>query len=641
MRRFGAIAFILVFAVVGAAAYFYLKDERPAETGEITAQARLSQLEALAEDAPDSTPADEDGLQALADALDGFATIEIGSVDAAPAGPLARDVVFRLTSDTDVGVRVDELRAWGVNAEANGSGDVRIADRIDARGVEWFGFGELIEAQSNAYVDAIESSMGELAADTDVEMDLNASIEQYELGADRFIIDGLVIHAREEAADSEDDGVAGAEEDGAEAFLSVMKMFADSSRRASFDASAVYGLRMSLSMDQATGKTDMTMQGPFTAMSGWRRGDLDFYAARDFVYDMGVTVPETVVVDEGTGVSETTPEVSMQIGGGYEFFSLEDLKLARLYEFLSNETLPPTSETDFLSLGVWRIRGEHQSFNGHEISTTEEATIDLSNFHWFVPTEIEFAARGVKYDLGALFTFSGDMAAASSPESGADLEQLEQLVAALEETGLDVVSYDMEMQGRWRPENGETTSFIELTGEEVGDWRQSFEGTLPDFEVVETMAATGEESFDWGGVSQRVLEASSLRRYSLEIADKGGLDKGFAMAVAMAKLAPEDDPGAAMMRNADPADLRISSAAMIRLMAPQAAQAFPPATEYITAVADFIQKGGVLRAEANPPAPVTAELLEGEREALQADPARFAELLGLTVVHEPPEADSD
>lgn len=627
MRRFGAIAFILVLAAVGAGAYFFLKNERLPAIGpeSIAAETRLTELEALADQTPGGAAASGEALRALVASFDGFAVIEIGSIDDGPDGAVARNIEITLKEENGAGFRIDELRAWGVNENA-APGD-RLADRLDARGVEVFGLETLIEKQMKAYIGVIESSIGEMEPEAGVEMDFDTSIQRYDVLADRIIVDGLIIHAGE-AADSAEAGDGGT-------FMSVMKMMADSNRRASFDASVIYGMQGAMKMEQVTGSAEMTMTAPFIAASGWRRGDIDFSAMKAFEFEMNMMVAPVDTVDSETGEVNSTPAFPMQMGGAYDLFSLEDVKLARLYEYLAAGATPPTSDTDLLSLGVWRLRGESQTFGGREISSVEEAVLDLSNFHWLIPTDIRITARGGEYNLGAFFAYIGDMAAAGGAESdAAGLEQFDEMKAAFSETGLDVISYDMEMSGSWYPENGETQSKIEFVGKELGDWRQSFEGRLPNFEEVETILPADDAIVDWSSIGPKVLESSSLRRAAVVIKDNGGLDKGFAMAVAMAKLAPEDDAGAAMLRNADPADLRISSAAMIRLSAPQAAQAFPPAGDYIAALADFVQKGGVLRAEANPPEPFTAALLESEAETLQANPGRLAELLGLSVVRE-------
>ncbi len=621
MRRFGAVAFVLVLAAIGAGSYLYLKKEPQAEFTSADAGARFAELEALAESAADGAPASEDDLRALADVLGGFASVDLGAIEEGPDGAVARGVVISFRDMDEAGFRIDELRAWGVNDGA-APGDP-FADRIDARGIEMFGLETLVEKQVDAYMDVFESSVAEMAPEAELETAFETSIESYDLVADRIVVDGLAVH---EAA------TADAAVNDENSFMTVMKMIADSNRLTSFDASAIYGLRINLKMEQPTGKTAVIMTAPVAVASNWRRGDIDYSAFRDFEYafDMEVAVPETV--DAVTGETQPAVGMPMQMSGGYDVFSVEDVRLARLYAYLADRAAPPVSETDLMSLGVWRVRGERQTFGDHVISSTEEAMFDLSKFHWLIPTDIRMTARGGRYNLSALFEY---MEEAYLQGGGGDSpEEMEKVTAAFEKTGLDVISYDFDAAATWAHDTGAATSKMDIVADDLGDWRQSFEGTLPDFEGVKTMIPAAGEAVDWAAVTQTLMDMSALGKASVVLADKGGLDKGFAIAVEFANLAPEDDASGAMLRGADPADLRISSAAMMRLMGPQAAQNFPPAADYMTAVADFVQKGGVLRIEANPPGPVTMALFESEAEAMQTDPSRLADLLGLSVVHE-------
>ncbi len=622
MRKVGAALALLVLVAAGAGAYFYYKGAPAAHAG-AEAEDRLARLEALGAAPPASAPAGAEDWRAFADAIAGVASVEFGSVD----GVVAREVVVTLAGEDAVGVRIDELRAWGLDGDAAASGDGRIADRFDARGVAFFGLGGMVERQADAITDLIGAKVEDMAPEAAVELDTEMDIERYDVGADRVVVDGLTVHPAEAAPAADD--AAGSP------FLAVVKEIAGANRRASAEAYAFHNMRVAMAFEQAGGDSEMTLTGPFMGAEGWRRGDLDFAAFRGLTFDMKMTVPATETVDEETGELVATPEFPMQVGGGYDFFSMEGLKLAKLYAHLAKGALPPASETDLMSLGVWRVLGERQTFGGRELSYTREATADMSKFHWLIPTDVRFSADGGRYNMGGLFAYVEEMARAGGGESAAGAEQMAQFAAALKETGLDVVPFEFEMTGTWDPQNGATASRLTIESETMGDWRQSFDGALPDFEGVKAMLPAEGEAVDWPGAMAALVQDAALRSASLELEDRGGLDKGFALAVAVAKLAPEDDAGAAMLRNADPADLRISSAAMMRMAAPQAAQAFPPAAGYIAAVADFVQKGGLLRIKAEPPAPFTMALVESEAEAIDANPGRVAELLGLTVVHEP------
>ncbi|MEZ5892537.1 MAG: hypothetical protein R3C58_05250 [Parvularculaceae bacterium] len=617
MRGILAAVLAVVLAIAGVGAYFYLKKSPEAVVVAALDEARIARLEALADKTPASARADETQLRALADALAGFASVEIGAIESEADGAVARDVVVRFGEEKAAGLSIGELRAWG-------AGDAsRIADRLDMRGVSSFGLEALVEKQTKAYTDLFTESLGGLGQEGEAKVDFAAQIGSYEVGADRFIVDELVIHPEEAAAS--DIGAP---------FMAMLAGAAAANRRVSLDASATYGFRFSMTMDQAAAASEISGAAPFLGVEGWRRGDNDFTVVRDLSFTADTSMPETQVADEETGELYTTPAMNMAMGGGYGLMTIEGVKVARLYEHLAKGALPPTTETDVMSLGVWRARDQTQTFGGRELASVKESFVDLRNFHWLVPTEIRTTATGGKYNMAALFDYVQESAAGAGGDS-AELAQFEQLTAMLKEIGLDAIAYDGDMAVTWSPNDGATSSQINLSADNIGEWLQSADGALPDFAAVEQWIPTEGETFDGEAVMPEVVKALALHRASLVLTDKGGIDKGFALAVAMAKLAPEDDASAAMLRNADPADLRVSSAAMIRLSAQQAAAAFPPAVGYMNAVADFLQKGGALRIEANPPAPFTAALLESEAEAMQSDPSLIATLLGLTVVQEP------
>ena len=68
----------------------------------------------LATAAPEGAPAGADGYTAFADAAANVIAINYGSID----GDVARDVTITLPDNDKVGVRVDELRLWDIDASA-------------------------------------------------------------------------------------------------------------------------------------------------------------------------------------------------------------------------------------------------------------------------------------------------------------------------------------------------------------------------------------------------------------------------------------------------------------------------------------------------------------------------------------------
>ncbi len=628
-----AILAILLLLALGAGGYWayrhFAEPTASLSSGADPMDAELAFFEAMKDAVVDSPMAGEEELRAFAAALTDYAAIEIGSVEAEEGGAVARDVVVTLRDFDEAGMRIDEFRLWGADPAAlaaiSGGGEegVRLAERIDARGIEWFGLDGLVKQSMQAGEDALIASAASFAGELDAAdaAALEMEIGRYDVGAGRTIIDGLTLFPLSSDRPAED----------AAPFMKIMAEIARVSRMASVDAVAVYDMKTVFDFEQAGQESAMALTMPLSGYRGYARGDIESMAARDMVYSMDGEIPAA------TPEAPDAPPVPMTMAGGFDSYAVSGLRLATLYAYLEKGQLPPTSEHDLMSLGRWRVLGERIEIGGEPFYSVKETNMDLSKFHWLVPTEIAFASDDIVYHIGGFMDYVADIAAAQDP-SAADQETMEDMEAALailEKHGLSDVVLDFDMRAAWDPGTGGVKGGFDLDAADFALVEESAEGALADFESFAALAPAEGEAMDWPALAALVSETFVIDHAALSLEDKGGIAKSFGLAVDFAQLAPEGDPGAAMLRNSTPEDLRQSTAGMMRIAASQAAQGFPPAVAYIGAVADFIQHGGALRAEIAPSGPVSLGDIEAAGASGQ-DPQGLIDLLGFTLVHERP-----
>lgn len=645
MRAIIALIFIVV---LGAGWYWaYRRYGPPPAAVETIAAAdydkELRAFQAMKGETPSAAPASEADFQALADALTkaNIATMSFDSIEADDNMAVAKGVVITAIDNPDIGARIEKLQLWGVDAAAlaglassQATDGIDVAERVDARGVEWFGLDDITESATKAYLDLITDVMEQNAPGSEALFDHPFAAEKYNFAVGRMILKGLHFYPVDPAPADGDDGD----------LLSMVRKIARANLFVGVDASAAYDLTIDMAMKQMGQKTDMDFSAPLAGLRGWRRGDLDFAVMKGAHFDMTIGVSADANVSDENGATDATaasisPLISMNTSGGIDLYAMEGVRLAKVYDYLARGEWPSKTETDFMSLGVWRYRGLRYAIDGEPFYSIGEVVYDLSHFYWLAPTQISIRAEDAVYNFVSMLNWINKMAATARGNDAA-VETIDNVIAVMQKNGLDAISGDGEFDVAWNPKNGEAE--LRYLGD-VDDWgRFDFEteGALPNFNAFAGLAPAEGEDFDVNALESLLRDKSALNKFLFLLTDHGGIQKGFAMAIDFAELAPEGDASVAMLRGADPTDLRVSIAGMIRLTAAQAAQSFPPARDYVIAIADFIQKGGALRIEANPPTPITAALLESEEANFQTDPERAIKVFGFTLTQEPVEEDA-
>lgn len=591
-------------------------------------------FQTLKEKPPGAALAGESDYRAFAEAIHELAAISFGAFEPEGAGVVAHDVVVAGLDNPEIGARITELRLYGLDISAlddfeNGR-SARILERFDARNVNWFGLEIFTETGMDAYIGAIAGTVeglsagNEAGADVDLDELFVSSVDRYDLTAAQILMDGFTLHPLDSAL-VRDDGV---EPGLAEMFQSIARW----SRVFSVEAASFYDMSADLAIEQMGQNSIMKMVMPLTGYRDYRRGDTAVMVLADISYQMDMEISASQ--DAGTDA----PLIPMSISGGIDRYVVSDLNLAKIYEYAARGEFPPVSDTDLISLGLWQIEGEHYEMGGQPFFSVGKTVADFSKFHWLAPTEIRVESKDIVYNIGGVMSYMSTIASASGAAPDDETNQLmADAVEILKKYDLAAPRMDFDISFRWNPDDGDGQTAFLWDVKDFAALEYKGAAQMPTFDALSSFDPAEGEKADWNGLLEIVREQAALRSLGLMIEDKGGLDKGYGLAVDFAKLVPEDPSDAVnvMLRNADPADLRISNAAMIRMMAPQMAQVLPAAKDYLVASADFIQKGGVLRAEANPPSPVTMEMIETQSAEFQTDPNRLVEMYGFSVTHEP------
>jgi hypothetical protein len=260
--------------------------------------------------------------------------------------------------------------------------------------------------------------------------------------------------------------------------------------------------------------------------------------------------------------------------------------------------------------------------------------VEARDFHWFIPTKLRISASDVVYDIPGIMA----LIPLFSPETAMDEEGMAlatKVVDLLAKYDISKPSFDTTFGWNWNPNSGATTidgafgvdRFMRLDGR--------FEGTLPSFKSVSDLIPGGFETADGEAINQVFGNALSLRLIEADIVDEGGLDKGFALAVAIGKMMPVEPGQPDFFANQTPESLRQAAVALIYAGAEQGANAaqLPALKGLLSPFGAFVDKGGKVRISYKPANPFDQRLAEDIRTGMVA----AADLLkDVKVEHTPP-----
>lgn len=620
---------ILLLSIIAIIAYGVMRnnatDEHKAapKIEHISLDDMRASVEAEMESLPGSQTLDGDGYNRLATLGGGLVKISYGDVTTLDGLTAATDVRITQAGNESMGLQIDRLTIWGGDvdgilalAAGDFAGEFRIADRLEMQGIRSFGFETLVETFSNktneALLDAMGSAVGEDIAEVLEDQDMSVDVQKYAFTAETLVLEGLTYHGVSDLPDFTGDVGA----------WDLVRMMAKLYRSLSVDLSAYTNLSYDFAMEDAVQSMQMSMSSPLIAAMGYNRGDLDMILYDDFKGNADVTGKDV--------------DLPMDIGFHLKGFGWTGLQISDVLEALEARTLPSMEDTDILSLGKWTIRGFDYSLNGQPFYSINAADIDVSEFHWLIPTRIAGMVDGETLHLGSLGDSVVQTLAATGEMDNAD--QIKKIVsdvqASLQKYDLEDLVFNSDFDIQWSPESGRTTWDQTVEFEGFSDTTFNVSGMMPTYASIKTAAAETDqtEALDAEETAsmqdeaeyavparsprslafQEVFSSStSLESLKLAVSDRGGIDKSFALAIDIAKIVPVeiDSPQLQMLRQSDPEQLKNGIAAIINLAAGQAGAEFPPAKDWMHAVANFLLSGGTLILAIEPDQPITAQTL--------------------------------
>ena len=585
---------------------------------------------------PTGALAPQAGYEALFVALPEGARASAASFTLEGDGAVATGVVITL-GDSGVSLRADELRAYDLTPEALSAAEgAQLASRLDLRGVSFEGLGEVTADLSEGLTEGmVEGLLGEEEG-----FSLDQDIGRYDYAMERLVLDGFTVAALPT------DAVTDGESDLFKAYLRLSSLFGA-------DRFMATGVSGEMEMTQTTGSTiTRTFDGdpnegaeptgvtiePITTEMTTSFRIAEFGGADWNGYDFGMQFARGFESSTEQTMNGT-PVPATDVRG--EEIVIRDVSLSKVLPFLLSETMPGADATDLMSLGKWEMTNITTLMGGRAFSTTERASLDLSQWHGLMPERITYEATERLEVKGLIEMVRGQVdavAAASAAEEGADapdMAMLEAVATALREQGLETIRSQGSLDYAYAPDTGAMTLRTASDTEEMGSIAFDLDLGLPTYA---RFAGTpiGDEADAAGGnaLSDLLAEEMALERMSLVMDDEGGLDAFLSVLIAVADATDPAEAGQlAMLQGQSPEQLRQMLAGLVTMSSVQAAAMVPQATDFAGALSGWLSQGGELTIVLDPETPVGAAAL-AEIETMEGGPAAIVDRLGITVQHE-------
>ncbi len=577
--------------------------------------------------------------------------------DAATGSTLVTNLKLTPKDMPTVGVQVAELRLWDFDAKLlqdriNGlrlTETAPLARRIDAKGVSLFGIADVINAQAQSFMqddffipapdapaddaaplkfqpaDQVEPVQvpGQESFD---DMFDNAppamTVERYDVSIGRIVIDDVVLKPYQVAPAPAPAATADAYDPMA-MMMPALQQLAAIGMSYGIDTAAYMDFKVGFAMTEYGQKIEGDVSVAAMGARGMRGGDLDGMFLRDLSYAFSG--------DMGTGAP-----VGMQYN--IANMTLEDMRLEKIMGHLAKGVLPPRTETNLMSLGVWRSQNESFKLGGKDIYSVGESNFDGTGWHWFIPTKLTASGKNVSLDIGALMEFGQQMNASMmgdvatddpfyAEQLAAETAQMQQMMASLNKNGLSKPTMDYNFGWNWNAANGDTKLDLGFDGKDLLQFSATYQGGFPSFKAVsDLIPETGEPNESaLMGVFQ---SNSSLKLIELNVQDKGGLPKIFGF---MGEMAPSMGMGDAPMTAEQ---VRAMAVEGITMAARPDVTGIPELGPLMMPIATFVREGGKLRIAVQPTTAMPFSTLMGTVMAAgMGSPAQAIKDLGLKVEH--------
>ena len=534
---------------------------------------------------------------------------------------------FSSEVDTEVGVIIETLSVSGVDtdfllARLNGTNfdeEAIVVDKLEASNISLFG----VEKFYGDFFETYNEKVEDIGDDTELEdafnliefEKLNFQIET--LSLDDFELRPFLLIKREleDETDSE--------------LLGFLQTYAAYNRAIGAQRMSMQGLKMAMAMRDAGELIDMTFDVPSSIVEGWHGGDMDKYVVDRMTFKMSAPIPE----EDGDA---DLPFESVSMAGDYGLQMVEGLRLDKALSWLARREMPPTTETDLMSLGVWTAKDQTLSIFDKPFFSVESSVMDMSQFHWLIPTQISSQAGNLVYDIGGMMEFVGSLV----PEDEEEFENFEMVLKVfdvLEQYDLSAPSMDLDFNWLWDAEDGPARISVETGLEGYGTFAFDLSGAIAGFDDWVSAVKAAEETD-----GEEVFEAFANQNFafnsqSIVMTDRGGNDRLLHAAIDVAKAIKDDVPEVAVLAAYDVETLKLLASNAIIGGAALAGQEFPVLNDYAKALAGYVAEGGSFKVAMEPEAPVRMKTFRklsdiGNPEDAQA----FLEALNFTVEHTQP-----
>lgn len=562
------------------------------------------------------------------------------SFDAATNSTLVTNLKLTPAEMTTVGVQIAELRLFDFDSKLlqDRIAGQRLAEtaplarRIDAKGVSLFGVAEAmmqgmaqdsmvlpapadgevppdlanpLKFQPTDPVDPTAPSVEDWPYAVEPDMDFYdaidpPTIERFDMSIGRIVLDDIQLRPYQVAPAP---AAAAASADPADPMAELMQMLQVVSaftQSYGIDTAAYLDMKMGFGMTQAGQKISYDIKVASIGARGMRGGDLDGMYMRDAAYVFETPAP--------TGGS-------LPIDYKVSLMTAEDMRLGKIFEHLAKGVVPPRTESNLMSLGVWRSEKESAKIGGKDFYSVDSTMFDGTGWHWFIPTNIKSSATNATLNIGAFFDMMADMAGtapapapSTDPEdpfagdyaydAGPSRDEVLAIKALVEKHGLTTLTMNTGFGWNWNATSGDAKLDFSLDGKDLLKVAAKYEGGFPSFKAVSDLIPDNIEATDQAALGKVFSDSTSLKLIELNLEDKGGLPKIYGM---IGEFAPMMGMGGEPMTAEN---VRAMASSGLKTMAAAASQQIPEMPTLLNPIASFLELGGKLRLAVQPTKPM-------------------------------------
>jgi len=405
----------------------------------------------------------------------------------------------------------------------------------------------------------------------------------------------------------------------------VLQRFVSFNRAVGAKEVSMTGLSAAMELTQDGQTMIMDMRMPKVGIEDWRGGDYARSYAEGLTFDMSVPLPEEDIL----------PVENMEMSGGIASYVIENVRLDKAMRWLSRGEMPPTTETDLMSFGVWKVQDLKFTMFDATFYSIDSSVTDVSQFHWLIPTKMTNKTENLTYNIGAVVEMMSRVLPDDQGEP--DIELFLKTLGLMESYDLSAPSVDFDVLWEWDEGAGPAKAHVETGLDGYGTFVFDLSGELGRFNewVTLGLGEEGEEGASEAEFITFIDQNMSFEGASLSMQDRGGNDRLFDLTVALADLLKDDFPEIAAFAAYDKDTLKLLLSSTIKGGAELGAAELPEIRDYASALADYATEGGSFTVALSPDTPIRMKTfrklsgISGPQEA-----KAFLDQLGFSITHQ-------